>query len=166
MRRLWPGTEVVLAGLAVVVLIAWQQRNGELMDALLCRPSLAERLIIAASENSDAKLDAALVEGAATTGRDANGNTALSYAAMTGSIGRVNKLLAAGATIDSVNHWGYTPLMHAAGNDHAEVVGLLLRQGASARHRNQFGQTPLDVARATESQRAVAVLEAYACGRD
>jgi ankyrin repeat protein len=150
----------------VVVLVAWQLRGGPLVDAMLGRPSVDQRLIIAASAKDDATLDAALVEGAATTGRDGVGNSALSYAAMTGSMGRVTKLLSAGAAIDSVNHWGYTPLMQAAGNDHAAVVALLLRQGASARHRNQFGQTPLDVARATESQRAVAVLEAYARGRD
>lgn len=158
MRRLWPGTEFALALFVMGLLAAWYVGGHRLLDALVGRMPVDERLITAAATLDDAAFDAALAAGARPTGQDLNGMTALAYAAITGSESRASRLLAAGADVNATDQWGFTPLMRAAEYNHGEIVRMLLEQGADPLRRNLQGQTAADRARARDADSVLTTL--------
>ena len=74
---------------------------------------------------------------------DADGATALGYAADAGSTNALRLLLARGADVDATNNVGYTPLMAAAFSGRVYAVAALLEAGANPNHVAAEGQTAL-----------------------
>lgn len=74
-------------------------------------------------------------------------NTALSWAAAHGNVGRVEFLLARGANPDRMSGSGRTPLMYAAMYGHDDVVEVLLQSGADADAETPDGETAQSLAR-------------------
>ena len=88
---------------------------------------------------------------AALNSVDADGRTAVHWAAANGHTAVVEMLLAATDGLCDVNHQdegGWTALMSAVSAGHEGVVAALLAAGASARLANKLRQTPLHFHRA------------------
>lgn len=75
---------------------------------------------------------------------DAQGFTALHFAAQQSQADAVAALLAAGAPVDAVDQFGVTPLWRAVFNDRGRsgVIGLLLAAGADPEISNAAGVSP------------------------
>ena len=67
--------------------------------------------------------------------QNANGATALSWAAHNGDINMIDALLQSGADTNLSNNRGYTPLMMACIHEHEAAAIYLLRHGALPDHR-------------------------------
>jgi ankyrin repeat protein len=105
------------------------------------------------------------VAGATADVPDADGVTALMYAALAGSTPLVAALLDGGAAATYADDYGFTPLHLAATSGNAELVSLLVDAGAArdAKTADEWegikaGQTPLDVARERGHSAIVALL--------
>ena len=72
----------------------------------------------------------------------ADGTTALHWAAYNDDLDLVNRLLAAGANARASNRYGVTPLTLACTNGNAAVVSRLLDAGADANGTLPGGETP------------------------
>jgi uncharacterized protein len=93
----------------------------------------------------------------------ADGATALHWAAHWGDAETATRLIAAGANADVVNDLGVSPLHLACATGNVAVVTLLLKNGARTEVRPQGGETPLMVAARTGRLDIVrALLEATA----
>ena len=79
----------------------------------------------------------------------ADGTTALHWAAHHDDLELVNRLLAAGALVSSTNRYGVTPLAIACTNGNAAVIGKLLDAGADANASLPGGETMLMTAART-----------------
>ena len=84
--------------------------------------------------------------GANVDAVDEDGQTALHYAAATGSVGCVRVLLQAGAGVDVKQSLGLTPAHWAAHKGHCEVLGLLMEFGAKVGSVANEGATALHLA--------------------
>lgn len=110
--------------------------------------------------------DAALAmirDGADVRVRDADGTTALHWAAHHGDVDLVQALIDAGADVHAQNYFGATPMSAAAEIGHAEVLKRLLKAGADVESPNAEGQTALmAVARTGRVDAAKVLLKAGA----
>ncbi|MCB1208635.1 MAG: ankyrin repeat domain-containing protein [Verrucomicrobiales bacterium] len=88
----------------------------------------------------------------------ADGTTALHWAAYHDQAEVVSRLLAAGAKVDLANRYGMTPLLLACQNGNAGIVTALLKAGANANARQRGGETALMVASRTGILAAVRAL--------
>ena len=88
----------------------------------------------------------------ASSPKDFNDRTPLSWAAENGHLEIVKLLLKEGVGVDSEDAWTpwswakqivRTPLSWAAENGHLEVVKLLLKKGADVASKENDGQTPM-----------------------
>ena len=86
---------------------------------------------------------AAIRSGTAVRARDADGTTALHWAASQGDAELVRSLLAAGADARAKNDFGATPMSAAAEIGDAQVIEILLRAGADVDSPNGEGETAL-----------------------
>ena len=114
-----------------------------------------ERLhaVAAALDDGDAaveELAALLLAGVDANAADANGKTALHFAAEAGNKAAAMLLLGRGANVaatiqdaDDDDHNGWQPLHFAANGHRAAMVALLLAHGADANAANASGSTPL-----------------------
>jgi hypothetical protein len=75
--------------------------------------------------------------------RNAEGWTALMYAAADADGKTILKLIAKGAKVDEKNQYGYTALMLGASRGNFEAVKVLLRNGADVNARESSGRTAL-----------------------
>ncbi|SPP85632.1 DNA-binding protein RFXANK [Drosophila guanche] len=75
--------------------------------------------------------------------KDANGFTALHWAASYGQLVSVQLLLAVGANVNSTAPDLVTPLLLAAAGGHNEIVRYLLERGAHSSHMDIVGNTAL-----------------------
>ena len=75
--------------------------------------------------------------------RNAEGWTALMYAAADADGKTVLKLIAKGAKVDEKNQYGYTALMLGASRGNFDAVKVLLRNGADVNARENSGRTAL-----------------------
>lgn len=89
-----------------------------------CKP-----LVFAAGNGNSAMVKLLLQKGSAVDGRDAGGNTALSWAAFNGCVESVRALLAAGAQVNIANYLHKTAVELAIRSLHPEIVKILLEKG-------------------------------------
>jgi N-acyl-D-amino-acid deacylase len=113
---------------------------------LLVAPPLlfgAETLPEAVHRGNAARVRSMLANESDWHARDADGNTALHWAALNGNAGLVKELLERGASPSVTNHAGATPLLYAVGN--VQSVRAMLVAGAASliNKASKFGSTPL-----------------------
>ena len=85
---------------------------------------------------------------AAINTAQADGTTALHWAAYHDKADIVTQMLAAGAKADTANHYGVTPLLLACQNGSEEIVRSLLNAGADSNVKQRGGETALMIASA------------------
>jgi uncharacterized protein len=88
----------------------------------------------------------------------ADGTTALHWAAYHDASEAVTKLLAAGAKADVANRYGITPLLLACENGSEDIVRALLKAGADANAERRGGESALMIASRTGKAGAVRAL--------
>ena len=140
---------VTLAVLAAVGLLAApaQGRAAEaapLIEAIKASDAEALRDLLAQAVDIDA--------------READGTTALHWAAHKGDAEAVRLLLAAGADVDAANRYAVTPLLLACARGSAPVVEALLAAGADPNTTLPEGETALMTAARTGSVRVIRML--------
>jgi ankyrin repeat protein len=112
-----------------------------------------------AARRQDAAAVRALIRQRADVKRaDAEGMTALHWAAHWGDLPLVRSLLAAGADVNAANRFGVTALHEAATVGQAEIVSALLKAGAKPNAAYGEGETPLMLASRSGSLPAVTAL--------
>ncbi|RZA14520.1 MAG: ankyrin repeat domain-containing protein, partial [Lysobacteraceae bacterium] len=129
--------------------------------ALASVPALAADDATIASRLANDRRDAAwerLVAGDDAKARQADGSTALHWAARSGDAEFVQALLKAGADARAENNFGYTPMAAAAERADARTIELLLEAGADVDSPNAEGQTALMVVARTGRIDAAEVL--------
>ena len=120
-------------------------------------------LVAAARAGDMAAVRALLDAGADVTGVEADGTTALHWAAYHDDPRLLDRLIAAGAEVDAANDLGVTALWTASQNGSLEVVERLLGAGADPDRALLSGETPLMVAARVGAAAAVGrLLEAGA----
>jgi uncharacterized protein len=97
------------------------------------------------------RIDALLSREAPVNAVQADGSTALHWAAYRNDTNLVKTLLARGAKADVRNRFGATPIGEAAKIANAEAVRLLLAAGANVESANEDGETALMLAARTGS---------------
>lgn len=118
--------------------------------------------IIEASRAQDAEAVRALIaEGADVNVRQADGATALHWAAYRDDHAIAELLIDAGADVNEANELGATPLWLAADNGSARMVERLLDAGAGPDAALPEGETPIMTASRTGSAEAVRLLLAH-----
>lgn len=118
--------------------------------AIICsfvsQPAFSADLPTAAEKQDWAAVSAQITSKADLNATQADGATALHWAAYHNKAEIVEKLLAAGAKADVANRYGITPLLLACENGSEEIVRSLLNAGADANAKQRGGETALMVA--------------------
>ena len=96
----------------------------------LAAMDLGVRLVDAAHEDNAAAVTALLKTHAPVNATQADGATALAWAAANSDLAMVKQLLAAGADPDKANDYGVTPLAHAKRRGSKRMVELLEAAGS------------------------------------
>jgi ankyrin repeat protein len=107
-----------------------------------------------------------LADGADADAAQADGSTALLWAAYYGDAEAARALLGAGADPNVTNRLGMTALAAAAGNGYGEIVVLLLDAGADANEVLPEGDTPLMLAARSGTLAGVDALLAHGADVD
>ena len=112
----------------------------------------------AAMQRNDAELRRLLEDGADVNSSQADGATALHWAAYHGDADLAELLLEAGADASAANRNGSTPMWLAASQGDATMIETLLEGGADAKEELPLGRRPLMLAARAGSVDAVRVL--------
>jgi len=136
---------------------------------------LAGTLIIAAADTAQTLLGAAesgdhaaamrlvTVKGANVNATEADGSTAIMYAAANGDLELVRALIKAGANVKLKNQLGTSALTEAAIIGSAPIIDALLKSGADPNFKTPDGETPLmAAARSGKVDAAKALVDAGA----
>jgi ankyrin repeat protein len=115
----------------------------------------------AAEQMNRAQVQALLKARAAVDAAQADGMTALHWAAYHDDAPMVDQLLRAGAKVDAATRYGVTPLSLACTNGNGPLVERLLAAGADANAILPGGETPLMTAARTGSLATVKALLAH-----
>ncbi len=125
---------------------------------LLSVAALAVELPDAAEKRDWARTEALLSAKSEVNAAQADGTTALHWAAYHDKLDIVTQLLATGAKADPANRYGITPLLLAGQNGSEDIVRVLLNAGADANAKQRGGETALMIAARTGRRGAVQVL--------
>jgi ankyrin repeat protein len=121
--------------------------------------ALAQSLVAdAAMRRDDAEVRRLLQEGADVNVAQADGSTALHWAAYHGDVDLAQRLLKAGANVAAANREGSTPMWLATSQGEANMVEVLLDGGADANEPLPLGRKPLMLAARSGSVDAVRML--------
>jgi hypothetical protein len=112
----------------------------------------------AAMKSDSTALRALLQKKADVNATQADGATAIQWAAYRNDLAMAEALIAAGANVKLANRDGATPLWLASGIGSAEMIGKLLAAGADANERFPNGATPLMMAARSGNLDALKVL--------
>jgi ankyrin repeat protein len=112
----------------------------------------------AAMKGDTAAVRALLAKKADVNAPQADGATAIQWAAYRNDLATADVLIAGGANVKVANHDGATPLRLASENGSAPMIEKLLKAGADANERTPNGETPLMMAARNGSVAAVNVL--------
>lgn len=139
---------------------------GLLIALVAASPSFAAapRVADAAQRRDRAALADLLKQKADVNAPQADGATALTWAAHWNELETADQLIRAGANANAANELGVTPLMLAALNGSGPMVEKLLAAGARANDARPSGETALILAARAGSQ--VAVKSLLAAGAD
>ena len=128
-------------------------RSGRLLATLWAASLSAAasdfRLIEAAKKTDPQAVRALLARHVDVNAREADGSTALHWAAQRDSLEISDLLIGAGANVKAATAYGITPLSLASTNGNAELVERLLKAGADANGVSEEGQTALMTASLT-----------------
>ena len=119
------------------------------------------RLLDAARGADSTQVVALLEKGASANTRQADGATALHWAAHWDDAAMADALVRAGAAVDAANDFGVTPLWLACLNGSGTMVATLLAAGADANAALPSGETVLMTASRTGSAAAVRLLASH-----
>ncbi|MBS1826838.1 MAG: ankyrin repeat domain-containing protein [Acidobacteria bacterium] len=117
-----------------------------LLLLVACLPvwaKLGDALLDAARSDDRAAVAALIAQKAELNAREADGTTALGWAAARSNTEIASLLLNAGADPNLANELGIGPLMIAITNGAGEMVKLLLSKGANPNVARENGETPL-----------------------
>ena len=130
------------------------------LSLLLVAAAPADSPVADAAERGDLEAVRVLLRGGAdANGAQADGTTALHWAAMNDDVRIVEVLLYAGATVKPTTRLGgYTPLHLASRNGHGDVVRALLEGGADANGFTRTGVSALHFAAQANSAEAIRAL--------
>jgi uncharacterized protein len=105
-----------------------------------------DRVVDLARRQDRAAVRALVASGADVNVAQADGATALHWAAHWDDIEMAGLLARAGARIDAANDFGVTPLLLASGNGRPAMIALLLEAGADTNLAAASGEVPLMIA--------------------
>ena len=118
--------------------------------------------LVEAAKNKDARAARALLQQHVdANAHEADGATALMWAAHWDDLDTATQLIRAGANANATNDHGVTPLSLACTNASATMVKKLLDAGADPNLADQTGETPLMTCSRTGSAEAVNALLAH-----
>jgi ankyrin repeat protein len=120
---------------------------------------MAAASTVAAARNADvAEVQRLIAAGSDANAREADGTSAVLWAAYHASPELVSLLLDAGADPNVANNFGVTPLLQASRYGDVATLSALLNGGANPSAAVRKGETPLMAASRAGSVRAVAML--------
>ena len=119
------------------------------------------RLLDAARAADSTRVIALLEQGVSANARQADGATALHWAAHRDDAAIADALVRAGAAVDAANEFGVTPLWLGCVNGSETMVEILLAAGADANAALPSGETVLMTASRTGSAEAVRLLASH-----
>ena len=133
------------------------------MAVLLSAGSLAAagvdaRLVAAVKNRDTVTTQSLLKQHVDVNAPDAEGMTALHWAAHWGDLDTVKQLIAAGATAKAANRYGVTPLHEAGTIGNVPIIEALLKAGANPNAAYGSGETPVMTAARTGNVDAVKML--------
>ncbi len=137
----------------------WRKSAGIVLLGLgLAGSAAAASLADAAEQRDKAGMGALLQARADVNAAQADGTTALHWAAYHADAEMTALLVEAGANVNAVNRYGVPPLAEACTNGAGAVVKLLLEAGADANTTMKGGETALMLASRSGSTEAVKAL--------
>lgn len=129
---------------------------------LACGPAVQDpKLAEAAAKQDMATVRAMLNDNVDANSAQADGATALHWAAHWDDLETADLLIDEGANVNAANDYGATPLSLACTNGNAQMVEKLLDAGANPNTATQSGETPLMRCARTGSAEAVKTLIAH-----
>jgi ankyrin repeat protein len=124
------------------------------------------RLIGAVKDRDRAAARALIEQHVNVNAAQADGTTALAWAANRDDLETADLLIRAGAKVNLANDYGVTPLSMACTNRNASMVGRLLEAGADPNAAQATGETPLMVCSRTGNVETVKLLLAHGADPD
>lgn len=121
----------------------------------------AKKLVDAVKNGDKATALNLLRQKADVNAPEADGTTALEWAARQDDLDMADRLIRAGADAKAANRYGVTPLSLASVNGNAAMIEKLLKAGADANAAGPEGETPLMTVARTGSVAAAKVLLAH-----